>query len=430
MEYYMEPAKKVPVTDKVDVLVAGSGPAGIGAAVAAARRGCRVMIIEQAGDVGGVAATGMMSHWTGGTKGGFYEELLERSRDDRHKGGRKTINPEKLKTVLLQILEEEQVRVRTYTFAAGVIKEGNRVKGVLLESKSGREAVLAEVVIDCTGDGDLAAAAGAPYYKGREEDGQMQPMTLMFKVAGVDEERAIFPGTFETNLPVPGGMVQDLAREKLPSPAGHVLLYPTTLPGVVSVNMTNCTGVDGTSARDLARAHRDCRIQMEPVVDFLRQYVPGYEDCYIISSASIIGVRETRHFLGEGTVTKEDVEQAVQHEDWAVRDAHFNFDVHNMTGSGLDATGCQAGFQQKKGYSIPYGCLVPEKIDGLLLAGRDICGTHMAHASYRVMPICVKLGEAAGTAASICIRKGICPRQIEVKELQELLTRSQEEGQR
>ena len=214
MEYYVEPEKKIPVTDRVDVLVAGGGPAGIGAAVAAARQGCKTMLIEQAGDVGGVATTGMMSHWTGETRGGLYEEILDRSRDDERNGDRQTINPEKLKNVLLEMLEEAGVLVRTYTFASDVVMEGDRIRGVLLESKSGREAVMAGTVIDCTGDGDLAARAGAPFYKGREEDGQMQPMTLMFKVAGVDEKRAIFPGSFETNIPVPDGMVQDLGKSK------------------------------------------------------------------------------------------------------------------------------------------------------------------------------------------------------------------------
>ena len=167
MEYYVEPEKKIPVTDRVDVLVAGGGPAGIGAAVAAARQGCKTMLIEQAGDVGGVATTGMMSHWTGETRGGLYEEILDRSRDDERNGDRQTINPEKLKNVLLEMLEEAGVLVRTYTFASDVVMEGDRIRGVLLESKSGREAVMAGTVIDCTGDGDLAARAGAPFYKGR-----------------------------------------------------------------------------------------------------------------------------------------------------------------------------------------------------------------------------------------------------------------------
>lgn len=423
MKYYMEPEKKVPIVDEVDVLVVGGGPAGIGAAIASARQGCKTMLVEQAGDLGGVATTGMMSHWTGATKGGFYDELLSLSRDDEKQGNRQTINPEKLKNVLFQILDDTKVLLRTYTFAVEAIVESDCIKGIIVESKSGREAIKAKVVIDCSGDGDIAARAGAPYFKGREEDGIMQPMTLMFKIAGVDEDKAIFPASFESNIITPKGAVQDLAKQNLPSPAGHVLLYRSTIPGVVTVNMTNSIGKDGTSAIDLAEGHKQCRLQMDTIVKFLREFVLGYEECYVISSASIIGVRETRHFIGESTLTKEDIVNAVQYEDWAVQDAHFNLDVHNMTGSGLDKTGCQAKFTQTKGYSIPYGCLIPLKIDGLLLAGRDICGTHMAHSSYRVMPICIKLGEAAGIAASLCVKKGINPREVSVKELQGLINR-------
>ena len=425
MEYYTEPERKIPIVENVDVLIAGGGPAGIGAAIAAARHGCRTMLVEQAGDVGGIATIGMMSHWTGATKGGFYEELLERSRDDDIQGSKNVINPEKLKNVLLQMLGEEKVLLRTYTLAVDAIVENNCIKGIITESKTGREAINAKVVIDCSGDGDIAARAGAPFYKGREEDGTMQPMTLMFKIAGVDESRAIFPGSFETNTITPKGPVQDLGKENLPFPTGHVLLYRSTIPGVVTVNMTNVVGMDGTNALDLSEGHRRCRMQMDTIVSFLRKYIDGYENCYIISSASVIGVRETRHFIGESTIKKEDILNAMQCEDGAVQDEHFNFDIHNMTGSGLDKTGCQEKFSQKGHYSIPYGCLVPLKIDGLLLAGRDICGTHMAHSSYRVMPICVKLGEAAGTAASICVKKEIYPRNVPVKELQELLKASE-----
>ncbi|NLB41248.1 MAG: FAD-dependent oxidoreductase [Clostridiales bacterium] len=195
MNYYMEPPRKLPVKTKVDVLVLGGGPAGFSAAVNASRQGVSTMLVEQAGDVGGVATTGLMSHWTGNTKGGFYEEILERC------GGpnKRLINPEELKTLMLEMLDEAGVKLQLYTFASDVIVEDNTVKGVIIESKSGREVILAKVIIDCTGDGDIAAKAGVPYVKGRDIDGKMQPMTLMFKVAGVDMERAVFPGSFEDN---------------------------------------------------------------------------------------------------------------------------------------------------------------------------------------------------------------------------------------
>ena len=429
MKYFTEPSKKIPVKTEIDVLVIGAGPAGFSAAINAARQGATTMLIDQAGNVGGVATTGMMSHWTGNTSGGFYEELLDKSSDlsasseplNINRNYRQIINTEKLKTVMLQMLMEAGVNLQLYTFASEAITHNNCIKGVIVESKSGREALLAKIVIDASGDGDIAAKAGALYNVGRETDGKMQPMTIMFKVAGVDLNTAVFPGSFEDNIEIPKGMIQDLGHENIPQPAGHVLLYRSTLPGVVTCNMTNSIEVDGTKAEDLTRATYTCRIQMNIIVKFLREFVPGYENCYLITSASIIGVRETRHFIGEYTITKEDILNAKVFENWVVANAHFNFDVHNISGSGLDKTGAQKHFAQPKGYTIPYGCFIPKTIDNLFFAGRNISGTHLAHSNYRVMPICVNMGQAVGIAAALCVKENIIPRKLEVKKLQQIL---------
>lgn len=422
----VEERREIPVWEQVDVLVVGSGPAGVSAAVCAAREGVSVMLLEQTGNVGGIATEGLMSHWTGNTEGGFYDEILERSadagRDDAQM--RKVINPERLKTVLLEMLEEAGVKLLLYTFACAPVMEGNKIKGVIVENKTGRGAVLGKVVVDASGDGDIAARAGAPYYIGRETDGKMQPATIMFKVAGVDVERGVFPGGFEEHLDIPAGDIQKLGEEHLPSPAGHVLLYRSTLPGIVTCNMTNCTDIDGTKAEDLTRATVVCRKQMESIVHFLREYVPGFENCYLISSASLVGIRETRHFKGEAVITREDILEARVFDDWVVAKAHFNFDVHNMTGNGLDETGVQKNFQQKKGYTIPYGCFVPLEVDNLYLAGRNISGTHMAHSNFRVMPICANMGQAVGVAAAICVKEGTTPRELSVTMVQRRLIES------
>ncbi|MCC7493445.1 MAG: FAD-dependent oxidoreductase [Fimbriimonadaceae bacterium] len=420
MRTIQEPARAVPVAGEVEVLVAGAGPAGVAAALSAARNGARTVLLEQFGEVGGISTSGLMSHWTGSTRGGLYEEILDRA-DDSGGAARQTINPERLKTAYLDLLEEAGVRLRLYTLVSSALVTAGSLRGVVTESKSGREAFLAQVCIDCTGDGDVAARAGAPYQLGRPSDGRMQPMTLMFKVAGVDTSRAVFPGGFEDNLSIPAGRIQDLAHEHLPQPAGHVLLYRTTLPGVVSCNMTNIIGVDGTNADDLTRAHAAARRQIEPIVAFLRAWVPGYEQCYVISSAAVIGVRETRHFEGEYTLTEDDILAARVFDDWAVSYAHFNFDVHNITGAGLDETGVQRHFPQARGYTIPYRCLLPRGVENLLLAGRSISGTHLAHSNFRVMPICVNLGQAAGTAAALSTAAGLSVRQVDVAGLQRRL---------
>ena len=424
-KYYTEPAKQIPVVAETDVLVAGSGPAGFSAAINAARQGAKVILIENAGAVGGISTIGMMSHFTGSVKSKFYEELLARMAE-RNEGGHKGvrtvyIDTEQLKMLYLDMLAEAGVELRLYTMVCGAIVENGRVTGVITESKAGRAAIMAKAVIDATGDGDVAASAGVEYHKGREGDGLMQPATIMFKVGGVDYSRAVFPGSFETTVDTPKGELQALAKEKLPFPAGHVLLYRNMLPGVVTCNMTNSIDVDGTDPLSMTKGEMVCRSQMNAIVAFLREYVPGYENCYLISSASLLGVRETRHFKGVYTLTQEDILNRTLFDDWVVREARFNFDVHNLTGASLDKTGVQKYFPKDNYYSIPYRCLVPEKIDGLLLAGRNISGTHMAHSNYRVMPMCVAMGEAAGIAAALAVAQDRQVRDVDARDIQQRL---------
>ena len=422
--FYTEKEKKIELIEGYDVIVVGSGPSGIAAAIKSSESGCKTLLIEKCGAVGGISTTGMMSHFTGNVRSNLYERILKNAGEKNvFKGyaSRVTIDPEMLKNTYYEMLSKAGTELLLYTFVCDVITEGNRVCGVITESKSGRRAYKAKIIIDCSGDGDVAFFAGAEYFKGREEDGKMQPATLMFKVGGVDTDRAVFPGSFETEVETEKGELQSLAKKILPYPAGHVLLYKSTIPGTVTCNMTNCVDVDGTKAEDLTRAETVCRSQMEPIVEFLREYAPGYEKCYITGAASLIGIRETRHFKGLKTINETDIAEARFFDDWVVRDAYFNFDVHNLTGSGLDKTGSQKNFTQKKGYTIPYGCLVPVKTDGLLLSGRNISGTHMAHSNFRAMPICVAIGEAAGAAASIAVKKNIQPREVNVAEIQNLL---------
>ena len=396
---------------KCDVLVLGSGPSGFAAAYTAAKNGAKVVLVEQGGDVGGISTSGLMSHWTGDCKSPLYHELLKRSADKNegeHKGKITiTIDPEKLKTLYIEMLDEVGVRLFLYSFALDAICDGDKVLGAKIANKSGIIDIYADVTIDATGDGDIAAKAGAEFVLGRESDNKMQPVTMMFKVGGVDYDRAVFLGSFESTHETEKGELQALAREHIPYPAGHILTYKTTLPGVVTCNMTNVTGIDGTNAEDLTKATLICRRQLEDIIKYLREFVPGYENCFVIDSASLIGVRETRHFKGKYTLNEQDILEARVFDDYVVRDAHFNFDVHNITGAGLDKTGVQHKFPQQKGYTIPYRSLLPEKKENLLLCGRNISGTHLAHSNFRVMPICVGIGEAAGTAAAIAVKEGI-----------------------
>lgn len=407
-----------------DVLVLGSGPAGFAAAYTAAKNGAKVILVEQGSDVGGISTSGMMSHWTGSCGSPLYWEILKRSADKNegeHKGVITIfIDPEKLKTLYMEMLCEVKVQLMLYTFAHDAICDGDKVLGATVINKSGRTDIYAKVTIDATGDGDIAARAGAEFVLGRESDNKMQPATLMFKVGGVDYSRAVFLGAFEDTYETEKGELQALARQHIPYPAGHILTMRTTLPGIVTCNMTNVLDVDGTNAEDLTHAIVACRQQMDDIVRFLREFVPGYENCFIISSASLIGIRETRHFKGKYTITKEDILQAKIFDDYVVKDAYFNFDVHNITGAGLDETGVQYNFTQKKGYTIPYGCLLPAVKENLLLCGRNISGTHMAHSNFRAMPICVGTGEAAGAAAVLASKKNCKPSEVQAEEIRKI----------
>jgi hypothetical protein len=185
--------------------------------------------------------------------------------------------------------------------------------------------------------------------------------------------------------------------------------------------MTNAIDIDGTNADDLTRATLTCRRQMDDIVKYLREFVPGYENCFVLSSASLMGIRETRHFKGKYTLNEQDILEAKVFDDYVVKDAYFNFDVHNITGAGLDETGVQKQFSQEKGYTIPYRCLLPEVKENLLLCGRNISGTHMAHSNFRVMPICVGIGEAAGVAAYISVSQNRTLTDIDAKEIRKII---------
>ena len=185
--------------------------------------------------------------------------------------------------------------------------------------------------------------------------------------------------------------------------------------------MTNIIGVDGTCADDLARAELACRKQMTDIIRFLREFVPGYETCYLVAAAQMIGVRETRHFKCLYQIGERDILEARVFDDWIAANNHFNFDIHSLNGPGLDRNGAQKFFHSAGKYTIPYRACVPEKIDGLLLAGRSISGTHKAHSNFRVMPICMNVGHGVGTAAALAVKGKILPRNVDAGDVQRLL---------
>jgi len=408
-----EPAREVPVRAEVDVLVAGGGPGGVASAVAAARAGASVLLAEQYGCVGGMGTIGHVLTWSGSVAGGLFAELKERMKAaDGITANGVGFDLEVTKRVMEAILTEAGVRLRYHTFVCRAVVEEGAVKGVVAESKSGREALLARRVIDATGDADVAADAGCPVEKGRRQDGLLQPASLMFRMAGVDTSRAPGIPSFESRVQLPAGDAHSLAREAvaagtLPRNCEHVLIYFLPRPGQVLINMSNVTGIDGTSADDLTRAEVEGRRQLAPIVRFLREKVPGFAQAYLLDSGALIGIRETRRVTGDYTLTMEDVLAARTFPDGVVR-ARFPVDIHDPKGHAGDSSRRPPGY-----YEIPYRCLLPRGVEKLLIAGRPISATHEAHASLRVMPICVGTGQAAGLAAALSLREGVTPRALD-----------------
>ena len=429
MEVFYE-QNQINVKKKVDIVVIGGGPAGVASAVYASRNGAKTLLVESYGIVGGMATIGLMNPWSGEASGGFTREILEElncdfpHHDNNPEGPNRRYNPEEAKMLFLNKLLESNVELLLYTQFTDVIMDNDKIEGVIVESKSGREAIKAKIIIDCTGDGDVAARAGVPFKKGRDCDGKLQPATLMFRVAGVEPGEAKEKFGFLEDIELPGGSIRQItkrAREngELPYPLGHVLLYKQPMGNVVTVNMTNAIGIDGTSAEDKTRAEIICRKQIPYIIKFIRKYIPGYENCYLLDTASYIGIRETRRITCEYTLTEEDIADQKKFQDRVVTKVRFNNDVHNVSGPGEDESysyGNSTGY-----YSIPYRCFVPVNCKNLLVSGRCISGTHLAHSNYRVMVHVLAMGQASGTAGALCIKNDVTPRELDVKKLQKVL---------
>ena len=262
-------------------------------------------------------------------------------------------------------------------------------------------SIKSTIFIDCTGNGDIAALCGVPFEKGRE-DGLMQPMTVLFMVGGVDQSRALFADVGTPELK--GKMQEYLADGRVSFPVGLLILIEALEPGVAFVNMTNVINADGTNVFDQTRAEIEARHQIPQIVRFLRENVPGYENCYTIASAAYAGVRESRRINGSYTLSADDIQQGIEFNDWLVEGVTYEFGIHNPNGKVETAKGRPK--ETNLPYTIPYGCFTPAGMKNLLVAGRCISGDHYALSSYRVMPICYAMGEGVGTCAAVAFRDG------------------------
>jgi hypothetical protein len=449
----LEPARSTVVIDAPEVLVVGSGPAGIGAAIAAARNGARTLLVEEYGYLGGNLTCAMVNpmftfHDVQGEQviRGIPGELVERLVGFDASPGHVTdltfdnasmtpFDPEGMKQVLFDMVTEAGIGLLLHSKMVDVIRDGSRISAVVIESKSGRQALTANVVIDCTADGDVAARAGVKYILGRENDGAMQPATLYLRIGEVDysclrswmkanrsllkdhpsdeeidsQDAIAFLGLHDLIKAAQGSGELD------PNMAPRALLYQLPGTGQISVNWTRLQKIDGTNVADLTRAEVETRRQAWQIYRFLKKYVGGFEHSRILDTAAQVGIRETRHIAGDYRLSRQDVLSSRHFED-GIACGTFAIDIHPPEGEKQIFTG-----SGKAIYEIPYRSCTPKGLENTYVAGRCIDATHEAFGSVRVMATAMAIGQGVGTAAALAVRNHCGTREVNIEELRGIL---------
>lgn len=442
--YITEPARQIPLLLDTDVIVVGGGTTGPLAAIAAARQGRRVVMIERFGSLGGNLTLGLNTKPSGALVGGLPLEIWNLARtmggagDDYmavvKTGGVKIASPcdpEIMKMLLTRLCAEAGVQILFETVVSAPLMEDGVVTGVVIESKSGRQFISSKVVIDCSADADVAARAGASSVMG---DGGaekvMQPVSMYFTMDRVDLVR--LADWARTTDDVPARAIPDTIEglayglwltgfntslKKFQRDTGIQLqrdnITLKTAGGRMYVNATRVMGVDVFSPLEFTNAVLECYRQIEGVARYLRECIPGFENARIEQIAPVLGVRETRHVVGDYTLTGDDALNGHHFEDSIAADASA-LDIHDPKGADVD-------FQGLRPYEIPYRCLLPQGVEQLLVAGRCISADHAAHARSRNMPACMATGQAAGVAAAVAVESGTTVRQVSVAEVQKRL---------
>ena len=415
-----------PVCGEYDVVVCGAGPAGAAAAIAAGRLGRRVLLVDLQSQVGGLIASYGIGTFCDTPGGPIFDELIERLQaiDAAHllenperyyPPGRWRCGTAATSAVLLEMLREAGVELLLMTVAESAWLEDGAVAGVTIVNKAGRSLVRARVVIDCTADADIAASAGAPFEQGDPEDGRIQQSAFRAGIEGLDAERLPPPEELEALCRAA------VASGAITPPDAIFGINPECFPlshdrGGLALGGWELRGIDPTDPRQTTEALAQCQLAALQIVRFLRERVPGGEACRLTRFPAALGTRESRRIVGGYTVTREDVLGGAKFDDGVVP-AWFFVDLHDPP-PGQSIPFPLEYVQQNRPrpgdwYEIPYRCLVPVEPPGLVVAGRCISCDRLAQGSLRVMPTCIFLGHAAGTAAARAIEAGVHPHELD-----------------
>lgn len=448
-----EPRREIPVVAQADVIVAGGGPGGLPAAIAAARHGARVVLIERYGFLGGLATAGLVAPILGHTASrshtpiveGLLKEITERMHaldgalpwaDACQEWGVR-FDPEALKRVADDMVAGAGVDLRLHTMVTDAIVEGTEIRALIVESKSGRQAVLGKVFVDATGDADVAHRAGAATTQGRTFDGRVESMGSFIHIGGVAG------ATDAQEKAAREALRQAMARGEFRFYNNGFTGSNTMARDQFSPNMTRWPG-DSTKICDLTEGEVKVREQVWKLWAFLRQQ-PGFEQCRILQTSPQIGPRESRQVVGDYVLTGDDVHAGAKFDDVVARGSWW-IDIHCPLGHTYPVHLCTVECPrqskcpfwaaehdksmrtkaalyppQDDWYDIPYRCLTSSGIENLMASGRCISATHQGMAGARVMGTCIAIGQAAGTAAALAAGHSISPRQVDVAELRQVL---------
>ncbi|MHC4713106.1 MAG: FAD-dependent oxidoreductase [Planctomycetota bacterium] len=408
-----------------DVAVVGGGTGGVPAALAAARSGATTILLERYGFLGGMATAGLINPFMGYRAGskkivaGVFAEILEglAGKDALSSDGH-IFDEEALKIVLDELIIEAGVKTLFHSTFVSCRTAGGRIESAAFATKGGPCEIEARVFVDATGDADLACEAGARVEVGRAEDGLCQPMTLCFRLGGIDRSR--LPDDFAELRKILNRTYLDAKAEgRLTNPREDVLVFKTLRKDVLHFNTTRIVGLSTVSPEDLSAAEFEGRRQMTEMTSLFREKVPGFENSFVLKSALLTGVRESRRVIGPYVLTANDVLSARKFPD-AVACSSYPIDIHNPAGAGTVIRGLEKG----QWYEIPYRCLVPDGLDNLLIASRGVSATHEAHASLRIMPVVAAIGQAAGTAAAMACAADVKPSEIDHQNLRAALRKA------
>lgn len=439
---------------KTQVLVVGSGAAGLAAAIAAARNGAETLLVEYQGFLGGLSAT---MPWLGfhdrdyrQVVKGLAAEFVGRLRQmgaasdyclDPKCASAVSIDNHAWKCLAAGVVREAGVRLLLHTQVVDTLRHGDRVTGVVIEHKSGRQEIHAGVTIDCSGDGDVAARGGVAWEKGRRRDGLVQSPSLAVRLGGVDRAEFLrglrdktlvyrewigpYPELWEkmmrrldsTPVIIVGGFAPLLERARaagdLGIPQTRIVGAKLHRPDEFFTVMNRILGLDPTDTESLTQAYLRIYGQVPATIAFFRKYVPGFRNAHLREIAPMLGIRESRRILGDYVLTAEDVIAGRRFDD-VVAMGGYHIDIHRPSGTWVESHNVRA-------YTIPLRSLIARDVDRLMMAGKCVSASHKAIASTRVIPICMGQGQAAGTAAAMAARQGKSVRELDIRQLQQRL---------